>query len=53
VLEQDRIVLEGIGHTPEREMLYQHDIGVSHLRRILQNHARAELDTAKADEAAA
>lgn len=53
VLEQDRIVLEGIGHAPEREMLYQHDIGVSHLRRILQKDARAELDAAKASEAAA
>ncbi|HEX7007353.1 MAG TPA: aromatic ring-hydroxylating dioxygenase subunit alpha [Alphaproteobacteria bacterium] len=53
VLEQDRVILEGIGHRPEREMLYQHDIGVSQLRRILQQDARAELDAAKASEAAA
>jgi phenylpropionate dioxygenase-like ring-hydroxylating dioxygenase large terminal subunit len=51
VLEQDRIAIEHM-EVPEHEMLYQHDIGVTHLRRILQKRAR-EIVKASSMEAAA
>jgi phenylpropionate dioxygenase-like ring-hydroxylating dioxygenase large terminal subunit len=49
VLEQDRIVIEGIA-PGVTEMLYQHDIGVSYLRRLLATRAKrlAEAEAAKA-----
>jgi|SRR5579884_1111080 len=44
VLEQDREMLE---HMPpdayQREMLYQHDIGVTRLRRIMRRKAEAQI----------
>ena len=44
VLEQDRVMLEGMPDTARtREMLYQHDIGVAHLRRALNAAAKAQL----------
>lgn len=42
VLEQDRVVIEQM-EQPESEMLYQHDIGVTQLRRVLQKRAREHL----------
>ena len=41
VLEQDRLMLEEMEpDAREHENLYQHDIGVSHLRRLLLRQAR-------------
>ncbi len=42
VLEQDRVIIEGMNHV-DGEMLYQHDIGVTYLRRLLQARARQQL----------
>lgn len=45
VLEQDRIMLEGM--TPDagkRDMLYQHDLGVSRIRQLLMKAADEQLD---------
>lgn len=42
VLEQDRLAIESL-EIPESEMLYQHDIGVTQLRRILQKRAKEVL----------
>jgi hypothetical protein len=40
VLEQDRVMLEGMpDDARRREMLYQHDIGLAHLRRALNRLA--------------
>ncbi len=51
VLEQDRVMLEGMpDDARNREMLYQHDIGVAHLRRTLHRAAKEQIaaeDTAK------
>ena len=50
VLEQDRLMLEGM--TPDagkRDMLYQHDLGVSRIRQILLKAADEQL---RAEEAA-
>ncbi|RMF33351.1 MAG: aromatic ring-hydroxylating dioxygenase subunit alpha [Alphaproteobacteria bacterium] len=45
VLEQDRVMLEGMpDDARRREMLYQHDIGVAHLRRALNRAARAQIE---------
>lgn len=45
VLEQDRVLLEGMpDNARTRERLYQHDIGVTHLRRLLMQAARTQLD---------
>lgn len=42
VLEQDRVMLESIPEDArKREMLYQHDIGVSRLRQIMVRKAKA------------
>lgn len=44
VLEQDRVMLEGMPDDARtRERLYQHDIGVAHLRRMLMRAARAQI----------
>ena len=44
VLEQDR---EMLTHIPEdahkREMLYQHDVGVARMRRILSQQVKSQL----------
>ena len=51
VLEQDRVMLEGMPDDARtREMLYQHDIGVAHLRRALNRAAKAQI---MAEDAAA
>ncbi|EMT6575869.1 MULTISPECIES: aromatic ring-hydroxylating oxygenase subunit alpha [Providencia] len=45
VLEQDRIILENL--TPnarDKEFLYQHDVGLSRLRRIMQREAKKQFD---------
>lgn len=45
VLEQDRRVLEGMpDDARERETLYQHDVGVTRLRRRMKLLAREQLD---------
>jgi len=44
VLEQDRIVLENMAPAArEHEYLYQHDVGLSRLRRMMQKQARQQL----------
>ncbi|GIX13354.1 MAG: 3-phenylpropionate dioxygenase [Paracoccaceae bacterium] len=49
VLEQDRVMLEGMpDDARRREMLYQHDIGVSRIRQILTRAARAEIEAEQA-----
>ena len=46
VLEQDREMLESINpNARDREMLYQHDIGVTRLRQILRSKAKAQIET--------
>jgi hypothetical protein len=51
VLEQDRVMLEGMpDDARRREMLYQHDIGVAHLRRALAKAAKSQI---AAEDAAA
>ena len=52
VLEQDRVVIEEM-EQPEAELLYQHDIGVTQLRRMLQKRARNYLKTQEAHQVAA
>lgn len=52
VLEQDRVVIEQM-EPPESEMLYQHDLGVTHLRRLLQRRARDHLKSQSAPQLAA
>lgn len=51
VLEQDRMILETLAEgARDREFLYQHDVGISHLRRMLLDEAKnqvAALDAAK------
>jgi phenylpropionate dioxygenase-like ring-hydroxylating dioxygenase large terminal subunit len=43
VLEQDRVVLENLApDARSRESLYQHDIGVSRVRRLLEARAREQ-----------
>lgn len=45
VLEQDRVMLEAIpDDARRREMLYQHDVGVSRLRQILKGAARDQIN---------
>jgi phenylpropionate dioxygenase-like ring-hydroxylating dioxygenase large terminal subunit len=49
VLEQDRTMLEGLpDDAREHEMLYQHDVGVTRLRRRLKALARAQIEAAHA-----
>lgn len=51
VLEQDRVMLESIpADARKREMLYQHDAGVSQLRRIMVQKAKAHLDASQQAE---
>ncbi len=45
VLEQDREMLSDMpADARKREMLYQHDIGVSRLRKILLGRAKAQIE---------
>jgi hypothetical protein len=48
VLEQDRVMLEGLSDDANaRETLYQHDIGVTRMRRHLKTLARAQISAAR------
>jgi phenylpropionate dioxygenase-like ring-hydroxylating dioxygenase large terminal subunit len=50
VLEQDRVMLEGMpDDARKREMLYQHDLGVSRIRQILTRAAKAQVEAELAD----
>ena len=50
VLEQDRTMIEGMEiDARDREVLYQHDIGVVRYRRRLQSAARAQLSELSAE----
>ena len=54
VLEQDRIMLEAM--TPDagkRDMLYQHDLGVSKIRQMLMQAAAEQIDAEAAQAVAA
>lgn len=54
VLEQDRVMLEGMPDDARtREMLYQHDIGVAHLRRALNRKAKEQIAAEDAAQVAA
>ncbi|MFV0382723.1 hypothetical protein, partial [Paracoccus sp. (in: a-proteobacteria)] len=45
VLEQDRVMLEGMpDDARRREMLYQHDLGVSRIRQILTRMAKGQIE---------
>ena len=45
VLEQDRVMLEGMpDDARRREMLYQHDLGVSRIRQVLTRAAKAQVE---------
>lgn len=44
VLEQDRVVLESMApNARDHEMLYQHDVGITRVRRLLRRRAEQEL----------
>lgn len=44
VLEQDRLVLENLApDAREHEFLYQHDVGVTRVRRLLEQRANAQV----------
>lgn len=48
VLEQDRVVLESTApNARDHEYLYQHDVGLSRLRRMMQKAAKEQLAPAK------
>jgi hypothetical protein len=54
VLEQDRVLLEGMPDgARDREMLYQHDLGVSRLRQMLARAAKSQVEAEIAHETAA
>ncbi len=54
VLEQDRVLLEGMpDNAREREMLYQHDIGVSRLRQLLARAAKSQVEAELAQKQSA
>jgi hypothetical protein len=53
VLEQDRIVLEGLpDDARDHEILYQHDLGITRLRRRFKAIAREQIEAAQALAAA-
>ena len=52
VLEQDRVMLEGMpDDARKREMLYQHDLGVSRIRQILTKAAKEQIEAELAQAA--
>lgn len=54
VLEQDRVMLEGMSDDArKREMLYQHDLGVSRIRQILTRAAKSQIEAELKFEAVA
>lgn len=53
VLEQDRVMLEGMpDDARKREMLYQHDLGVSRVRQVLTRAAKSQVEAEMAEAAA-
>ncbi|HEV7370755.1 Rieske 2Fe-2S domain-containing protein [Arenibaculum sp.] len=51
VLEQDRMVLEDMAPEPrEHEFLYQHDVGLVRVRRLLEAKAREQVEAEAAAE---
>ncbi len=54
VLEQDRVMLEGMpDDARRREMLYQHDLGVSRIRQVLTRAAKSQIEAELAEGMAA
>lgn len=54
VLEQDRVMLEGMpDDARRREMLYQHDLGVSRIRQILTRAAKSQIEAELKQDAVA
>jgi phenylpropionate dioxygenase-like ring-hydroxylating dioxygenase large terminal subunit len=54
VLEQDRVVLENLApDAREHEYLYQHDVGLSRLRRMMQKAAKEQIAQREAQQGAA
>ncbi len=54
VLEQDRVVLESLApNARDHEYLYQHDVGLSRLRRMMQKAAKEQLALREAQQGAA
>ena len=54
VLEQDRVVLESMApDARSREFLYQHDVGLSRLRRVMEKRAREQVAAREAAPQAA
>ena len=44
VLEQDRIILENLApNARKHEFLYQHDVGLSRLRRLMKKEAEKQI----------
>jgi phenylpropionate dioxygenase-like ring-hydroxylating dioxygenase large terminal subunit len=52
VLEQDRVVLEGMVGNEGREMLYAHDAGLVRLRKLMKHEAESQVDAEQAVAAA-
>lgn len=53
VLEQDRVLLENMApDARRREYLYQHDVGLARVRRVLEAKAREQVEALAAAEAA-
>src|SRR5699024_8808973 len=49
VLEQDRVVLENMApNARDHEFLYQHDMGLSRLRRMLEKQAKKQVEALQA-----
>ncbi|MGX2008339.1 3-phenylpropionate dioxygenase, partial [Enterobacter asburiae] len=54
VLEQDRVVLESLApNARDHEYLYQHDVGLSRLRRMMQKAAKEQLAAREEQQGAA
>ena len=54
MLEQDRVMLESIPEDArKREMLYQHDLGVSRVRQLLTKAAKSQIEAELALKVAA
>ena len=51
VLEQDRVVLEGMVGNEGREMLYAHDAGLVRLRQLMKREAEQQIDAEQASSA--
>jgi hypothetical protein len=52
VLEQDRVMLENMEpDANQREHLYEHDVGLSRLRKTMQNQALKQLTAMRAPAA--